>query len=57
MKTGDLVRCTFKDYGIGIITMKRKFGSSCGKSVSQTGGWYIGTMERRMRSMGATYSW
>ena len=26
MKTGDLVRCTFKDYGIGIITMKRKFG-------------------------------
>jgi hypothetical protein len=26
MKIGDLVRCTFKDYGIGIITMKRPFG-------------------------------
>ena len=26
MKVGDLVRCTFKDYGIGIITMKRPFG-------------------------------
>lgn len=26
MKVGDLVRCTFNDYGIGIITMKRVFG-------------------------------
>jgi hypothetical protein len=27
MKVGDLVKCTFnKDFGIGIITMKRPFG-------------------------------
>jgi len=26
MKIGDLVKCRFKDYGIGIITMKRPFG-------------------------------
>jgi|TARA_R110002111_G_scaffold121357_1_gene185036 hypothetical protein len=26
MKVGDLVKCKFTDYGIGIITMKRPFG-------------------------------
>jgi hypothetical protein len=26
MKVGDLARCTFKDYGIGIITKKRPSG-------------------------------
>ena len=26
MKTGDLVRCTFKDYGIGILMVKRPNG-------------------------------
>jgi hypothetical protein len=26
MKVGDLVRCKFFEYGIGIITMKRPFG-------------------------------
>jgi hypothetical protein len=26
MKVGDLVRCTFKDYGIGILMVKRPNG-------------------------------
>ncbi len=26
MKVGDLVKCKFTDYGIGIITRKRPFG-------------------------------